>query len=647
MEEWLKQLGTWFTNSTIGAAMADQPAVMTASGWKRNPDGSYDQKDVDKPGVEELRNNLIGISALSNSVYSPYILKGLWNGMKIAGQAMTPSTWIGGISEAAGYQAPNWMLNTSDLGASVYFANKAGNELDKEGLNWYTGTNAIMSLAPFTRDTEAIQGISNGLKSLSNQVRKVVNKGKQARRNYILSKELNKAIQETMFHNIDIEHVSPNGITEGSALDTGKEYIHFSNLGSPTSHNIMLNMDYPYLRTGYFTYTDNTAPIWTSDHGSFKKGANPRFDRQVKHGVNNFKYQNQFESNDISYVTTTPEFGFGLSKNINMPYTNSNVWLVTQNGFVSPEGFVASKYPGFRFQSLADNVSNFREDDLGFVFEIPNYGQGHISVNKDGTFNGSIINQKRVLHSFQNKSSEDLSKAFIDIKNDVLKSPLQKQAYLRSNLHEPSKAELDEDLSKIMKEYIQDNIEQIKSSPENYDRALEAGITDTQFDDYLESLGKINNEAVPFIFNSPNPGWYGHTLVSPEGKSLYGFNISAAPDIHPEYTDDFLRSVLSREFGKISNKIQNPITEYNSKLLKDVSKYLKSKKITDPEEIMTRLKSGVEEAIQTGMSVEDIFDNSVLFKVTEIPQILERDYAIDVMNKMIAEYKTDNNKDKA
>lgn len=55
-----------FTNATIGAANADSPAVMTASGWSRNKDGSWSQTDSE--GAQELRRNL---AVLSGTAYIP------------------------------------------------------------------------------------------------------------------------------------------------------------------------------------------------------------------------------------------------------------------------------------------------------------------------------------------------------------------------------------------------------------------------------------------------------------------------------------------------------------------------------------------------------------------------------------------------
>lgn len=50
----------WFTRSTIGAAMAENPAIMTASGWQQDKQGDYVQKRT--KGSDQLADNLAVIS---------------------------------------------------------------------------------------------------------------------------------------------------------------------------------------------------------------------------------------------------------------------------------------------------------------------------------------------------------------------------------------------------------------------------------------------------------------------------------------------------------------------------------------------------------------------------------------------------------
>ena len=48
----------WLRNAVLGAAMADQPAMMTASGWRQNEKGDYVQDQQNDPHVKQLRDNL-------------------------------------------------------------------------------------------------------------------------------------------------------------------------------------------------------------------------------------------------------------------------------------------------------------------------------------------------------------------------------------------------------------------------------------------------------------------------------------------------------------------------------------------------------------------------------------------------------------
>ena len=54
------------SNWALDIAMADSPAAMIASGWRRNKDGEYIQDQQDDPGVTQLRDNL---AALAGTTY--------------------------------------------------------------------------------------------------------------------------------------------------------------------------------------------------------------------------------------------------------------------------------------------------------------------------------------------------------------------------------------------------------------------------------------------------------------------------------------------------------------------------------------------------------------------------------------------------
>lgn len=152
-------------------------AVRTPNGYRTYSD--EDQKRAKKQlGI--LTAGAIAAPAIAQGIITsaPYIAKGL----NIAGQAMTPSTWIGGATKAVGGQAPGWLLNGADLATSLYYGNKAKKSIDKEGLNWETGFNAAMAMVPVTRSTEAIDAVGNGVKGIVSKGKSVVDNFRNARK---------------------------------------------------------------------------------------------------------------------------------------------------------------------------------------------------------------------------------------------------------------------------------------------------------------------------------------------------------------------------------------------------------------------------------------------------------------------------------
>lgn len=152
-------------------------AVRTPNGYRTY--SAEDQKRAKKQlGI--LTAGAIAAPFVAEAVVTsaPYIAKGL----NIAGQAMTPSTWIGGAAKAVGGQAPGWLLNGADLATSLYYGNKAKKSIDKEGLNWDTGFNAAMAMVPVTRSTEAIDAVGNGVKGIVSKGKSVVDNFRNARK---------------------------------------------------------------------------------------------------------------------------------------------------------------------------------------------------------------------------------------------------------------------------------------------------------------------------------------------------------------------------------------------------------------------------------------------------------------------------------
>ena len=55
---------SFLTNLILGGAMAADPSIMIASGWRQNEDGNFVQDQQDDPGVKALRNNLAVLGGL-------------------------------------------------------------------------------------------------------------------------------------------------------------------------------------------------------------------------------------------------------------------------------------------------------------------------------------------------------------------------------------------------------------------------------------------------------------------------------------------------------------------------------------------------------------------------------------------------------
>lgn len=152
-------------------------AVRTPNGYRTYSD--EDQKRAKKQlGI--LTAGAVAAPAIAQGIITaaPYIAKGL----NIAGQAMTPSTWIGGAARAVGGQAPGWLLNGADLATSLYYGNKAKESINREGLNWETGFDAAMAMVPVTRSTEAIDAVGNGVKGIVSKGKSVVDNFRNARK---------------------------------------------------------------------------------------------------------------------------------------------------------------------------------------------------------------------------------------------------------------------------------------------------------------------------------------------------------------------------------------------------------------------------------------------------------------------------------
>jgi hypothetical protein len=128
-----------------------------------------------------------------------------------------------------------------------------------------------------------------------------------------LFREFNNAVKNTKFTTIPIEHVSTNGITEGAGLNAHSNNdvgFHFSPEGSSTTYNIQTATNAPFVRTGTWTYSNNTTPVFVIDKGNWRFAFNPEIYQGVNPGKtiaentlalnqkgSNYTYINNYEGN--------------------------------------------------------------------------------------------------------------------------------------------------------------------------------------------------------------------------------------------------------------------------------------------------------------------------------------------------------------
>lgn len=546
----------------------------------------------------------------------------IMNGLNIAGQALTPSTWIDGIASAAGYQAPSWILNGADLAASLYFANEAGKEIDKNGLNLKTGINALLSLSPMTRSPKAAEAVAYGLRNPSKVINSVADDFRAVRNAFsspeaALGRELSRSIKNTKFINVPVEHVSLNGMTKGSALDAGKEGIHLSPVGSYTTPQIetyFLNQGkVPFVRTGTWTYSTNTKPVEVQDVGYFGRGFNSDFDAKVDNGVTNFFYTNNFEGNgNTSYLTMRPSFGLQLSKNTqNSKKIDWNTPAsITSDGYKLADGTLT---PSLRTDLLSNyferpisfaHVSIEGHPELGHDFRLSTYSQNGRDYSIGENSNKSIIvyrtpedldyqivkirpwqSYNKVKKKVENLLLESRRTFIESLPDDEIKDIVRRQLVAkekdRNVVMDDASVIEGTRLGDLFKGKIKNDIEDIYLSDEYITRYMkslglspEDRIARKQIKDQIsQSLNSTYNKAIPIFYrdSSTNAG-LSNAVITSSGvpiKFRFGFNGNAdQPFLMNDWT-----STLFHEFGhniwNDTTPFSDNIRNYNSMLVYD------------------------------------------------------------------------------
>ena len=614
---------------------------------------------------------------------APYI----FNGLKVAGQAMTPSTWINGIGRAAGYNLDK-AGTIADLAASAYFANEAGKEIDQNGLTWRTGFNALMSLAPMTRETEAIEGVANAVRRPMSSVSSVVDDFRAARNavsspEAVVGREFNRSVKNTRFVNVPVEHVSPNGITRGSALDVGEEGIHLSPTGSPTTYTIQRTTGYPFVRTGTWTFSNNTRPVEVYDAGYFGKGFNPDFDAKVSNGVTNFSYTNNFEGQgNTSYLTTEPNFGLQLSKN-----TNNNASRVNweELDIITPEGIKLADNTLISQDILDQSIrplekyfhpSNIFNEDIiqdgvkigkkfiyvgnGRQYSIERYPGKFVVNTPEGskTFpfstEGDILNSKGQARNNAHQFILDSRDNWIESLDNISKEIVRRQLIAPERTVPTSELVDNSIISDYIRSSVQSDINDVYLSEEYINRYMKSlGINPANKDMREQVISRIKqdldetyktNQPIFYIYHPREGG------ISNSFFRVYGINGGADQNYFNDMT-----STIFHEFGHNFYGQETPtgkyIASYSQKLLKDnppeltlgaeVSQMIDPEfkgfleYLSNPNEFRQRIMEGVRYGIKENLTPEEIYNECNIQSFKTLKKNFRKPFLIKMLGLML------------
>lgn len=625
--------------------------------------------------VQEGGNIAGAIVAAPFAAYAAAQTAPVWvPALKTAGQALTPSTWIGGFFDAFETQAPAWLLNGADIGASAYFAGQAGKEIDKNGLNWKTGTNAFLSLTPLTREEFAIKAAGSAFRNPVQSFGSVIDDFRAAR-NAInspetnLAREFNRSIRNTRFINVPIEHVSTKGVTEGAGLNSYSDSdvgFHFSPAGSQTTYNIQQATNAPFVRTGTWTYTNNTKPVFVIDKGNWRYSFNP----EIYNGVNpgktisenamalnqkgpNFMYVNNFEGNGArSYMTTQPNFGVVLSKNV--AYEKIPTLEKEVQGVMSIE----SPYSNF--------LSNFSRSSSGEI--TGNIGNQSFVVRPSKKSNSVMIESPELDEPIIFNSQDDALNFLEGKHQEYFRSmePFRQEMYIRQNsvnpytdTSVPSKGS--PEFESAVKQRTQDDIDLFYGSDE-YTERFNKRISDFMEGEYgikptQEQLSQAKSKFDALLLDIQQrytPGMFkGSPMGFSQGNSMHlglNANLHNAPrTIDNTITHEFGHLIYYYPFGhQTSGSRFMLVNDANANLMRSPSEHLTWKGfalpddlrdyITSQNELRQRVIPVVKEMVENGWTAEEAYVKSAALKEANLDQLFDKNYIIKLLGGMLSTF---------
>ena len=687
----------WRRQLTVRQNQQNDAFTLNMNNFRWSDRFAYEHPDM----VEKAsRNNQI-TAGIINAALGTRAAGPLLKGLATIGQAFIPSTWLEGIMGYFGYTVPQWLSTGVDLAASAYFAKQAGDEFDRNGFTPYTAINGALSLIPMTRSAEGVSAVSNGLRNLTENGKGAVKVVAEAVEGMLpkgltVSKAINQGVKDTKLVNMPVEHVTSNGVTTGlksySDSDVG---FHLSPEGSPTTTAIQESTGMPYVRRGTWTYSDNTKPKVVTDNGNWTYDFSPELYSGTNPGKTNwenaialdskgpnFAYKNNFEGNgEVSYMTTSPEFGLSLSKNAELP---KEVPTIAHN-------------PMKPYNSFEDYMTNFSEElprtvtDLdGTKSEVTQYygdiGEKDFKISKvipegkepvyfiypdyrssealNKVFEGPM-NEQELLNKLKQLHSEAISKM----------NPLQRYLYLNQDLAKSTKLMIedlnkqgadidnvlnsykDEEFTNVAKDYTQQAIEDIYYHPDYQDRFQEAVRTDDPsldadelWEKFQNGVNKVQEEYTPIMSIPGSNSVRGQTIsfvngfkppiitLNPRKFPRSGTSTPLHEFGHGMYDQrykesfKFIKDHNERVIGNPEDHLITPMAQLNSREQKRVKYFINPKNQYD--EFRQQLFTTVDEAIKNEWTAEQAYEQSSNMK--EFKKYFQKDYLIGVIAKLLA-----------
>lgn len=526
-----------------------------------------------------------------------------------------------------------------------------------------------------------------------NTVTNVASNANSAYKGFRLGREFNRGINNAQFFNTPVEHVSNNGVTIGSALDVGNEGIHLSPIGSSTTPRVeqfLLNQgQFPYVRRGIWTFTNNTAPVEVKDLGYFGKGFNKDFDTKVNEGFKNFVYSNNYEGKfgdkqNVSFLTMDPSHNLQLSKNTQNSEINweepissisTNIFQLADGTLIpeyrsnllsqylgNPQSFRGKIFSNYPNMGIFDNIYKYQQNGRQYLLGI---GPNNIAYATPET------NGVKFIPFNANNYEEALSQAettILNSRNSFIESfPDQtSKDIIRTQQLAPESLMFSIIPRKDPISRLEDTIRSRKIT-----EAEEIYLSDEYIDRYMKSLGlnpnsifreqirqqlsndlhTIEEDSSPTLFFNSNSdlGGSSQTIDAINNQFyLYGINSNADKSLLKDWP-----SVIFHEGGhnlwRSNTKMGNYIRNYDIELLKKYPleytnpKYAQEAKnpntyagyLSKPTEFRQRIMEGFRYGIKEGLTPREIYDECDVSGFIELKKFFNKEYLIKMLGLML------------